>query len=88
MFHCYNIRTTFTILGEMIQKFNQRVKLLRTEQAITQKQAAKEFGVTEVAWQRYESHYFPSLKNCLALADYFDVSLDYLFGRTDNRNVL
>lgn len=69
-----------------MQKYNTRVKPLRIEQAITQKQAAKEFGVCEAAWQRYESGYLPSIRNCIALADYFDVSIDYLLGRSDHRN--
>lgn len=69
-----------------MELLSQRIKSLRIEQAITQRQAAKEFGVTEVSWQRYEAGYSPSFRNCIALADYFDVSLDYLIGRSDNRN--
>ncbi|WP_042753217.1 helix-turn-helix domain-containing protein [Lactococcus garvieae] len=71
-----------------MELFNNHVKLLRMEQAITQKQAAKEFGVTEATWQRYESNRLPSIRNCIALADYFDVSLDYLLGRSEHRSVL
>lgn len=69
-----------------MELFGKRVKSLRIEQAITQRQAAKEFGVTEVTWQRYEAGYSPSFRNCVALTDYFDVSLDYLIGRSDHRN--
>jgi transcriptional regulator with XRE-family HTH domain len=68
-----------------MELFGKRVKSLRTEQAITQRQAAKEFGVTEVTWQRYEAGYTPSFRNCVALADYFNVSLDYLIGRSAHR---
>lgn len=68
--------------------FNNRVRSLRISQAITQKQAAKEFGVTETTWQRYESCRIPSINNCVALADYFNVSLDYLFCRSDNKSIL
>ena len=42
-----------------MELFAKRVKSLRIEQAITQRQAAKEFGVTEVTWQRYEAGYTP-----------------------------
>lgn len=65
--------------------FGKRVKLLRIEQAITQRQAAEEFSVSEVTWQRYEAGCTPSFRNCVALADYFNVSLDYLIGRSAHR---
>jgi len=31
------------------------------------------------------NHRYPSLPNMIALADFYDVSLDYLFGRTDSK---
>lgn len=65
-----------------MELFGKRVKSLRIEQAITQRQAAEEFGVTEVTWQRYEAGHSPSFRNCIALAEYFNVSLDYLIGRS------
>lgn len=68
-----------------MELFGKRVKSLRIEQPITQKQAAKEFGVTEVTWQRYEAGYSPSFRNCVALSDYFAVFLDYLVGRSAQR---
>lgn len=68
-----------------MELFGKRVKSLRIEQAITQRKAAEEFGVSEAAWQRYEAGYSPSFRNCVKLADYFDVSLDYLIGRSAHR---
>lgn len=68
-----------------MELFGKRVRSLRIEQAITQRQAAKEFGVNEVTWQRYEAGHTPSFRNCVALADYFNVSLDYLIGRSVHR---
>ena len=64
---------------------NQRIKLLRKEKHVTQKQLADIIGVQEVSFQRYEyGTARPSLDKLIALADYFNVSLDYLVGRSDN----
>ena len=64
---------------------NERIKYLRNEKKITQKKLAEIIGIKEVSFQRYEYGISrPSLKMLIALADYFDVSLDYLVGRSDN----
>jgi transcriptional regulator with XRE-family HTH domain len=42
-------------------------------------------GVKQSSVNRYESgQSVPSPKNMIWYADYFDVSLDYIYGRTDN----
>ena len=52
---------------------------------ITQKQAAQAAGVAERLYQSYEyGKVVPSALVLIALADYFDVSLDYLVGRSDD----
>ena len=59
-------------------------KKIRLERKLTQKQIAEGIGITEQAYQRYEyGKVIPSATVLLALADYFDVSLDYLCGRSD-----
>ena len=41
-------------------------------------------GISLRAYQFYESGaYDPALPNLIALADYFQVSIDYLVGRSD-----
>ena len=63
----------------------ERLKILRMEQKPTQRAIAKAIGITEVSYQRYEyGTVRPSLDVLIALADYFDVSLDYLVGRSDD----
>ena len=60
-------------------------KKVRTERNLTQKQTAEGIGVTEQAYQRYEyGKVVPSATVLIALADFFDVSLDYLCGRSDD----
>lgn len=69
-----------------MEHYKNRIKSLRIEQAITQRQAAIEFGVSESTWQKYEAGSSPSFRNCIALANYFNVSVDYLIGRSDQRS--
>jgi len=53
---------------------------------MTQKQAAEHFGVSERHWRSYEGGTkTPTFDGLIALADYFDVLLDYLVGRSDAR---
>ncbi len=60
-------------------------KKVRSERGFTQKQAANGIGVSEQAYQKYEyGKVVPSALVLIALADYFDVSLDYLVGRSDD----
>ena len=58
---------------------------LKTERNILQKDIAKSIGVSLRAYQRYEhGEREPSMSTLIALADYFNVSLDYLTGRSDD----
>lgn len=62
----------------------KRIKDLRTSKGLTQKQLASEIEVQAVTLQRFEyGTVRPSLDTLIALADYFNVSLDYLTGRSD-----
>ena len=68
-------------------KLNIILKELRRSQEISQKQLAEYIGLTENGLQNYErGTRKPTYDNLIALANYFDVSLDYLTGRTDNPN--
>ena len=60
-------------------------KKIRMEKNLTQKQVAEGIEIAEQAYQRYEyGRTIPSAIVLIALADYFDVSLDYLVGRSDD----
>lgn len=65
--------------------FAERLRQCRKENNNTQKQIARAIGTIEQNYQRYErGTQQPTLPVLVALADYFDVSLDYLVGRSDN----
>ncbi|MEA4835421.1 MAG: helix-turn-helix transcriptional regulator [Anaeromusa sp.] len=67
--------------------FPQRLKEIRKSKHITQKQVASAIEATERSYQSYEyGKHQPTLPVLIALADYFDVSLDYLTGRCNNPN--
>lgn len=61
------------------------LRRFRKAYKVTQKQAAIASGVTERNYQDYEyGKVVPSAMVLIALADYFDVSLDYLVGRSND----
>ena len=63
-----------------------RLKLLRNERRLKQREMAEQFDLALNSYQAYESATrTPDLKGLIAFADFFDVSLDYLVGRSDNR---
>ena len=64
--------------------FSDRLKELRISRNLTQKDVYEGIGMSMLGYQRYEyGTREPAYQNLLALADYFDVSLDYLVGRSD-----
>lgn len=68
-----------------VDKIADRLKELRLAAGLTQKEAATALGMPEAMWQKYEwGERVPSLGKCVQIADLFDVSLDYLAGRSDD----
>ena len=64
--------------------FCDRLKELRLSKGLTQKAIADSVGMALVAYQRYEyGTREPAFSKLLALASFFDVSLDYLCGLSD-----
>lgn len=60
------------------------VKLIE-ERKVTAYQIAKATGLSNTALSRYKAgKQEPAIDKLIALADFFDVSTDYLLGRTDN----
>ena len=62
----------------------ERMKMLRNAQKVPEKKLAELMGVKVRAYQFYESgKNEPKIAGLIALADFYDVSIDYLVGRTD-----
>ena len=71
----------------MAIEFNRILTLLRKERGITQKQAAQDLGIS----QAQLSHYEKGIRECgldfvVQVADYYNVSCDYLLGRSAERS--
>lgn len=64
--------------------FGEKIKALRKEKGITQKQLAEVLNVSLAAIGMYETNRInPSPDILIKIAKYFDVSMDELFGIDD-----
>lgn len=67
--------------------FNERLRSLRLEKGETMKVMSGVIGITEGAYSKYENNRAePSIENLIKMANHFDVSLDYLLGKTNIMN--
>ncbi len=67
------------------ETFAERLKKLRLSKGLTLEALANDVNATKSAIGNFEhSRKKPSLDALIALADFFDVSLDYLVGRSDH----
>lgn len=65
--------------------FSTRLKELREEKELTQRQLAAEIKTSQANVSRWEKGAFdPSTEWLIALAKFFGVSIDYLLGVTDS----
>ena len=63
-----------------------RLKELRKSRKISQVKLAMDLNMNQNTISRYETgEREPGVTELILLADYFDVSLDYLLGRTDEK---
>ena len=69
----------------MVMIFSERMKELRTEKGVKQKDVAEFIGISTKGYCFYElGQREPSLQTLSKLCDYFEVSADYLIGRSDS----
>ena len=73
----------------MNKDFPRIITFLRRERGLSQKQAAKDLGIS----QSLLSHYEKGIRECgldflIRAADYYEVSADYLLGRTVQRSTI
>ena len=62
-----------------------RLKELRKKKNISQLRLATELNTTQNTISRYETgEREPGIDELIKIADYFNVSVDYLIGRTEN----
>lgn len=62
--------------------FNKRLRAIRMARGVTQEKTAEAINITLRAYQFYEQgKHEPSFSTLVQLADFFDVTTDYLLGR-------
>lgn len=67
---------------------NNRLKYLRKKKDITQTQVADNIKCVLKTYQNYEQgHNFPTLEYATKLADLYNVSIDYLLGKSDYTSI-
>lgn len=67
-----------------MKEMGKRLKALRESIGISQAKMAEAIGSTQSSINRYENgQSTPSVELFCRYADFFDVSLDYIFARTD-----
>lgn len=72
----------------MQDTLSKRLKECRKEKGYTQWQVAVYCDITEKAYQNYElMTRQPKIDILVKIADLFEVSIDYLVGRTDSKSL-
>ena len=65
-----------------------RLKELRKKKGISQLRLATDLNTTQNTISRYETgEREPGIDELIMIADYFNVSVDYLIGRTENPKI-
>ena len=67
--------------------FADRIRVLRREHNLTQAEVAKEVGLSPRGYQDLELGRKPKYDTLLSIADFYGVSVDWLMGRTQRREV-
>ena len=66
----------------------QRIRDLREDCDLTQREVAEFLGIQQTVYSRYERGFQTiPVEHLLKLADFYHVSTDYLLGRTNNKTV-
>lgn len=70
-----------------MEYFGMKLRALRQEKKITQKQLAEALGLVTASISSYETGgNYPSAEIIIKLCRFFNVSADYLLGISDTRN--
>ena len=64
--------------------FADKIRVLRKEKKLTQAEVANEVDLSARGYQDLELGAKPRYDALLHIADFYDVSVDWLMGRTDN----
>ncbi|SKC61798.1 helix-turn-helix domain-containing protein [Maledivibacter halophilus] len=69
--------------------FQSRLRQLRKEMNMTQEELAQKLNITKANISKYETGRIqPNIETLTFLSNFFNVSIDYLLGRTDHRKLI
>ena len=70
-----------------MSKFSERLLALRKEKHLNQEDIVEKFGISVRTYRRYETEVSDkiTLETLWKIADFYDVTIDYLVGRSDER---
>ncbi|MDG4982873.1 helix-turn-helix domain-containing protein [Lactococcus lactis] len=82
---CFDVSLDYLMGGKMkniTEEFSLCLKKLRMKRKLSQKQIAEKLMISQQQYSKWESGIItPNAETLVRLADYFDVSIDYLLGR-------
>ena len=71
-----------------VKMLNRQIKLLRQKKGISQVELASSLGVTKQSISNWENdNIMPSIEMLVKLAEYFNVSTDFLLGLSTEHNL-
>ncbi|KST96264.1 helix-turn-helix domain-containing protein [Lactococcus lactis] len=86
----FDVSLDYLLGGKMkniTEEFSLCLKKLRMKRKLSQKQIAEELKISQQQYSKWEGGIItPNAETLVRLADYFDVSVDYLLGRKIERN--
>ena len=70
---------------ENLWNFQKKIRMLRKEKKVSQTIAGEQVGLSMRGYQDVELGAKPKYDTLLRIADFYDVSVDWLMGRTEDR---
>lgn len=67
--------------------FSEKIRMLRKERGMTQSEVAKAVNMSVRGYQDLELGVMPRSDKMLVIAEFYQVSIDWLMGCTDKREV-
>ena len=80
-FKIYDIIETWE--ENIMPQIKDILRTLRNERDAKQSTVANDIGLAQGTYSSYENGITPPTENCIKIAKYFDVSVDYLLGLTN-----
>ncbi len=71
------------------EKIGLKLKLIRNEMNLSQQQLAEDCNISQTTYSSYETgHYLINTITIYTICKKYNISMDYLVGRTNNRHII